>query len=118
MDKSWFEKQKIVEERKQRYSKNKSLADKTRIKEDVRKKLMTTMIGALDAFEKQFGELWGWEKQYEDLTDTELEFNNKWEQARSDILDNGHSQISAILNELDSYNIEWNGYQTNFTIKD
>lgn len=66
------------------------------------KRFQTTMIGALYEFEKNFGYLWGHSKEeQEELTDLELEFLDKWDFVRNQILNNGNHQLRQALNDLD-----------------
>jgi hypothetical protein len=67
------------------------------------KKFQTTMIGALFEFEKNFGYLWGHNKDENDLTDNELDFLDRWDFTRNQILNNGNNQLRQALSELDKY---------------
>lgn len=69
-------------------------------KELLMKRFQTTMIGSLFEFEKVFGYLWGQEKDEEDLTDTELDFLDKWDFVRNQILNNGNSQLRKAIVDL------------------
>jgi len=87
---------------------NKQLAltkSRERLKELQQKRLKTTMIGALDKFERFFGDLWGHGKHPNELTSKEAEFRQKWEICRTLILDNGNAQVRALNNELESFKI-------------
>lgn len=64
------------------------------------KRFQTTMIGALYEFEQSFGYLWGQDKNYEDLTETQEKFRNLWEDTRNQILNNGNSQLRKCINDL------------------
>jgi len=66
------------------------------------KRFQTTMIGALYEFEQSFGYLWGQDKYYEDLTEQQKKFRDRWENTRNQILNNGNSQLRKCLNELSS----------------
>jgi len=103
----------INERKKNNIDKKKDYA-KRKLKDDVKKKNTTTMIGAIAVFEKFFGYLWGIDKPYEDLTVSEKKFDKLWQEARKEIMDKGNLQIHSILNEIDNYTIEWNGYRINF----
>lgn len=61
-----------------------------------KKKIQTTMIGALVTFEKYFGDL---------LSDEELK--DAFENARSEILDRGNSQIRNLEIDFSEYDITW-----------
>lgn len=87
-----------------------------KLKQDVKKKMNTTMIAALAAVEENLGYLWGFDKEGE-LTEQELEFKEIWEFTRQQILDKGNSQIRAISDEIDNYTITWNQYQYKFTFR-
>lgn len=102
---------------KQLIEKNKKLSEeryleesKKRLEKIIEKKIKTTFIGAIAAFEETFGKLWGIDKDEEDLTDKEIQYNNLWELVRTKILNNGNNQIRAIKNELEHNTIKWNRY--------
>ncbi len=91
---------------------------KQQLERHVEKKFKTTMIGALVAFEKHFGDLWGQDKYEEDLTEEEKLMYAKWEVARTEILNNGNNQKRAILDEVSQYTIKFNKFETKFIIQD
>ena len=64
------------------------------------KRFQTTMIGALFEFEKAFGYLWGQDKNEEDLTDNELDFLDRWDAVRNQILNNGNNQLRKAIVDL------------------
>lgn len=70
-------------------------------KQILTKRFQTTMIGSLFEFEKVFGYLWGQDKNEEDLTDSELDFLDKWDFVRNQILNNGNSQLRKAIADLD-----------------
>ena len=75
------------------------------------KRFQTTMIGSLFEFEKIFGYLWGQDKEEEELTDQELEFLDRWDFVRNQILNNGNHQLRKAIADLDkSYgnNLKYN----------
>lgn len=80
-----------------------------RIKRIQKKKVQTTMIGALAAFEEAFGYVWG--QGQKDKTDEQKRMSAIWEKTREKILDNGNSQIRALHKELDMYEVSWNRYK-------
>ena len=63
------------------------------IKNILNKRFQTTMIGALFEFEKTFGYLWGQNKDYDNLTERELQFLDLWDATRNRILNNGNNQL-------------------------
>lgn len=102
---------KIKEARRQKYldACRKRLANIAEIK------IKTSFIGALDAFEKEFGDLWGFG---EPQTDKEQEYYDKWQIARTNVLNNGNNQLRALLNDISNNIIEWNRYSTTFINKE
>jgi hypothetical protein len=63
----------------------------------IQKKFQTTMIGALARFEESFGYLW--ENNHKDREN----FEDKWEDVRNNILNNGNKQLRAALNEISEF---------------
>lgn len=76
-------------------------------------KVNTVMIGAIAAFEENFGFLWGKGKAFEELTKEELEFHELWQNVRNKVLNNGNNQLRALKNELANNSVIWNRYQLN-----
>lgn len=68
------------------------------------KRFQTTMIGALFEFEKNFGYLWGHDKDEKDLTDKELDFLDRWDVVRNQILNNGNNQLRKAISDLSKVN--------------
>jgi hypothetical protein len=64
------------------------------------KRFQTTMIGALFEFEKTFGYLWGQQKDEDDLSDSELDFLDRWDDVRNQILNNGNNQLRKAIADL------------------
>jgi hypothetical protein len=64
------------------------------------KRFQTTMIGALFEFEKNFGYLWGQNKEDSELTDKEIEFGELWDYVRNKVLNNGNNQLRKTLADL------------------
>mgnify|MGYP003387198092 CR=1 FL=1 len=80
---------------------------KNKLKQDIKKKITTTMIGALSSFENRMGRLWGFHKTEEEaLTPQEERFLALWLEIREEILDRGNAQIGAMSSNLDNYHIE------------
>lgn len=92
--------------------------DKTQI-DILTKRFQTTMIGALFEFEKAFGYLWGQDKEENDLTDKELDFSDRWEAVRHQILNNGNNQLRKAIADINksSGTIRYN-YRFNKTERD
>ena len=91
---------------------------KTVLKHHVTKKFKTTMIGALHQFEKLFGDLWAHGIDKDELTDEEIDWREKWELARLEILNNGNDQTRAALQEIDHYSVSYDKNEYQFTLKD
>ena len=74
------------------------------------KRFQTTMIGALFEFEKTFGYLWGQNKEEHELTDIELDFLDRWDNVRNQILNNGNNQLRKAISDLckNNGNIKYN----------
>lgn len=70
-------------------------------KDILTKRFQTTMIGALFAFEETFGHLWGQNKHENHLTNEELDFLDKWDLVRNQILNNGNNQLRKAISDLD-----------------
>jgi hypothetical protein len=68
------------------------------------KRFQTTMIGALFEFEKNFGFLWGHDKDENELTEEELDLLDRWDFCRNQILNNGNNQLRKGIADLDKYN--------------
>lgn len=81
-----------------------------------KKKIQTTMVGALSVIEKHFGFLWGQDKQGS-LTDEEKCMRELFELVRAEIFDNGNSQMRNFTTELTQYNIEWLRYHIDLPVK-
>jgi len=74
-----------------------------------RKKIQTTMIGALSSIEKYFGFLWAHDES-RDLTQEEEHAKELYEKMRSEILDRGNNQARNLEAELAQYEIKWLKY--------
>ena len=83
---------------------------KDRLGKITKKKIETTMIGALSSIEKHFGFLWGHNDQ-KSLTPEESHMKSMYDEVRSEILDKGNSQIRNIESELSYYEITWLKYK-------
>jgi hypothetical protein len=88
---------------------------KERLANIMKKKVQTTMIGALSSLEEKFGSLWGHEE--ETVTDEQEQLRNVYEELRSDILDKGNTQIRNIDAELAQYDVRWNRYRYQIPVR-
>lgn len=103
---------KIVKERKnykhdreQKYKQD----SKDRLSKIVKKKIQTTMIGALSSIEEHFGFLW--DENNGNTKEENARIKKIYEEVRSEILDKGNNQARNIDSELSQYNVEWLKYQ-------
>lgn len=83
---------------------------KDRLLKISKKKIQTTMIGALSTLEKQFGFLWGHGTE-EPLTPEQQHLRDLYDEVRSEILDRGNAQSRNLEAEFSQYDISWNRYK-------
>jgi transcription termination factor Rho len=77
-----------------------------------KKKIQTTMIGALDTIEKQFGFLWGFEDGQEvELTEPQKQMKDIYDEVRAAILDKGNTQIRNLEGDFSGFEITKKRYQ-------
>ena len=88
---------------------------KDRLYKISKKKVETTMIGALSSIEKHFGFLWGHESQ-EDLSPEEQHIKYIYDEVRSEILDKGNNQIRNLESEISQYEVKWLRYHMSLPI--
>lgn len=70
------------------------------------------MIGALAKFEDSFGYLW--ENTHKD----QERFENAWEEARNQILNNGNKQLRSAINEIvDFFDMQHNKVKNRYHYK-
>lgn len=81
---------------------------KDRLSKILKKKVQTTMIGALSSMEKYFGFLWN--NDTNKLTEDQKKMLELYQAMRSEILDKGNHQARNIDAELSQYNVEWLRY--------
>lgn len=89
---------------------------KERLSKNCKKKIQTTMIGALSSIEECFGHLWS-HGQEDQLTEEQEELRDAYEELRSEILRKGNTQIRNIDAEMSEYDIQWNRYQYQIPVK-
>ena len=90
---------------------------KERLLKISKKKIQTTMIGALSTIEKHFGFLWGHESG-EALTPEQEHVKQLFDEVRSEILDRGNNQARNLEAEFNNYEINWLRYQITLPVKD
>lgn len=81
-----------------------------------KKKIQTTMIGALSTIEEHFGFLWGFELPEEQLTPEQKHVKSIFEDVRAKILDRGNTQIRSLESEFVNYEISKKKYFINLPI--
>ena len=96
-------------------SRNKEIS-KDRLLRVSKKKIQTTMIGALSTVEKHLGFLWGYESS-DPLTPEQEHLKELYEEVRSEILDRGNNQARNLEAEFANYDINWLRYQITLPVK-
>ena len=89
---------------------------KDRLLKISKKKIQTTMIGALSTVEKHLGFLWGHESS-EELTPEQEHLKEIYDEIRSEILDRGNNQARNLETEFAAYDINWLRYQITLPVK-
>ena len=90
---------------------------KDRLSKILKKKVETTMIGALSSIESHFGFLWEVEKG-EDVTPEKKIMHEIYQKVREEVLNKGNTQARNVDAELSQYNVSWLKYQQNIPIKE
>jgi hypothetical protein len=93
--------------KKIRESKHKS-DSKERLSKILKKKIQTTMIGALSTIEENLGFLWN--SSDGNLSKEQEVMKTLYNKIRSEILDKGNNQARNIDAELAQYDVEWLRY--------
>ena len=87
-----------------------------RLTNNLKKKIQTTMIGALSSIEKHFGFLWGHESP-DALTPEQEHMKELYDLVRSEILDRGNNQCRNLETEFMNYDITWLRYKITLPVK-
>lgn len=82
-----------------------------------KQKIKTTMIGALDTIEKQFGFLWAYDGS-EEITEAQEQLKEIYYETRAAILDRGNMQIRLLEAEFAGYDVNKKRYQINLPVSD
>lgn len=78
-----------------------------RLSKILKKKIQTTMIGALSSIEENFSFLWN----NDDVSENDkIIMENLYQKVRSEILDKGNNQARNIDAELSQYDVQWLRY--------
>ena len=78
-----------------------------------KKKIQTTMIGALSTIEEQFGFLWGFDINESERTPEQKKVHEIYEEARAKILDRGNTQIRNLENDFVNYDVSMKKHYIN-----
>jgi transcription termination factor Rho len=103
---------KSLEYKNARESRHKDLS-RDRLFKAAKKKIQTTMIGALSTLEESFGFLWGLDIDENDRSDDHRKIQELYEDARAKILDRGNTQIRGLESEFVNYDITRKKYLIN-----
>jgi len=87
---------------------------KDRLSKILKKKVETTMIGALSSIEKHFGFLWISDGE---LTPEQKVMHEIYQKVREEVLDKGNSQARNVDAELNQYEVKWLRYTSNIPVK-
>lgn len=79
---------------------------KDRLSKILKKKIQTTMIGALSTIEENLAFLW----EQDNPNFSKEDMKNLYNKIRSEILDKGNNQARNIDAELSQYEVEWLRY--------
>jgi hypothetical protein len=75
-----------------------------------KKKIQTTMIGALSTVEEMFGFLWGMGLPEEEKSEEQKKIQELYEDTRAKILDRGNTQIRNLESEFVNYDVSRKKY--------
>ena len=88
---------------------------KDRLSKIQRKKVETTMIGAISSIEDHFSFLW--EAKDSEMTEEKKFMYETFQKVRSEILDKGNTQARNVDAELNQYEVKWMRYSIEMPIK-
>tara|TARA_B100002019_G_C21119659_1_gene522679 strand:+ start:318 stop:677 length:360 start_codon:yes stop_codon:yes gene_type:complete len=88
---------------------------KFRLSKILKKKVETTMIGALSSVEEHFSFLWTSENG-EKLSPEQQLMYDTFQKVRSEILDKGNTQARNVDAELNQYDVKWLKYSVNIPV--
>lgn len=80
---------------------------KDRLLKSTKKRIQTTMIGALHSIEESLGFLWENDENMKEI----------FEELRSEILDRGNNQIRNLESDFSTYEIVWKKYSYQLPFK-
>lgn len=85
---------------------------KDRLSKILKKKIQTTMIGALSSIEENLAFLW----EDDNIKINKEEMKNIYNKIRSEILDRGNNQARNVDAELAQYEVEWLRYSVKIPV--
>ena len=88
-----------------------------RLDKIVSTKVRTAFIGALASFEDEFGFLWGQDLPEDQLTEEQTNMRELWIRARTNVLNNGNTQLRAVRNEIANQTVKWNRHHVDFQVQ-
>ena len=88
---------------------------KHRLSKILKKKVETTMVGALSSVEDHFSFLWTSDSK--ELTPEQKVMFDTFQKVRSEILDKGNTQARNIDAELNQYDVKWLRYTVNMPVR-
>ena len=88
---------------------------KERLSKILKKKVETTMIGALSSIEEHFSFLWTGDGNV--LTPEQKIMFDSFQKVRSEILDKGNTQARNVDAELSQYDVKWLRYSATMPVK-
>jgi len=88
---------------------------KDRLSKILRKKVETTMIGAISSIEDHFAFLWTAEDSQ--MTEEKKFMYELFQKVRSEILDKGNTQARNVDAELNQYEVKWLRYSMDIPVK-
>jgi hypothetical protein len=103
-------------EYKQKREEKSKLESQDKLSKMIKKKLETTMIGAISSIEEHFGFLWGHDQEGQTSKEQDIMFD-LFQEIRSEILDKGNLQSRNVDSELSQYNIEWKKFNMTLPVK-
>jgi len=89
---------------------------KFRLSKILKKKVETTMIGALSSVEEHFSFLWT-NKNGSELSPEQKIMFDTFQKVRSEILDKGNTQSRNVDAELNQYDVKWLKYSVNIPVQ-
>ena len=88
---------------------------KERLSKILKKKVQTTMIGAISSIEDHFSFLWAAEDS--EMTTEKKFMYEAFQKVRSEILDKGNTQARNVDAELNQYDVKWLKYSVNIPVQ-